>query len=155
MVGVHQCVVNQQPGQLWDKWQSDWMIGKCAFDAGMPATRMTKGLFNQFVCSDEDNHVHFCIYGKDVDAELTEPATLHPIKQIETMKLLREDYPLADYMPVRDVVVQEKAHGKTRVLRRSEVAEYRARRRARLRRRARRRATRGAGATTRCRKTRP
>lgn len=43
------------------------------------------------------------------------------------MKLLREDYPLADYMPVRDVVVEERvAKGKTRVLRKSEADAYHA-----------------------------
>ena len=36
---TERCVNNTMPGQPWWRWQSDWMIGACAADAGITPLR--------------------------------------------------------------------------------------------------------------------
>ena len=82
------CVNNSFPDQLWWRWQSDWMIGACASEAGIPATRQPAERFNQFACTSE--LVQFCA---NVDvAEFDTPATLHPVRLYAQMKHLYAFY---------------------------------------------------------------
>ena len=83
------CVNKSFPGQDWWRWQSDWMIGACALDAGIAPLRQPHGRYNQFACT-ADN-VQFCD-NTDV-AEYERPATLHPVRRYAQMKHLDAFYP--------------------------------------------------------------
>ena len=73
---TERCVNNTMPGQPWWRWQSDWMIGACAADAGITPLRQPQGRFNQFACTEES--VQFC-EGVEV-AEYYWPSTMHPVR---------------------------------------------------------------------------
>jgi len=97
-----QCVNNSMPGNSWWKWQSDWMIGACAANAGMKPTYHPKGRFNQFVCADSD--VQFC---EDIHvSEYEQPCTLHPIRIPSSMYLLWNTYPNSTTEFVRNVRIR-------------------------------------------------
>jgi hypothetical protein len=97
-----QCVNNSMPGNVWWKWQSDWMIGACAANAGMKVTYHPKGRFNQFVCADSD--VQFC---EDIHvSEYEQPCTLHPIRIPSSMYLLWNTYPNSTTEFVRNVRIR-------------------------------------------------
>jgi len=74
---TERCVNNTMPGQPWWRWQSDWMIGACAADAGITPLRQPQGRFNQFACTEES--VQFC-EGVEV-AEYYWPSTMHPVRR--------------------------------------------------------------------------
>jgi len=82
------CVNRSFPGQDWWRWQSDWMIGACAFDVGIAPLQQPHGRYNQFACTDVN--VQFCD-GTEV-AEYEWPATLHPVRRYAQMKHLDAFY---------------------------------------------------------------
>ena len=98
-MNTEHCVNNSMPGQAWWRWQSDWMIGACAADAGIPPLRQNQGRFNQFVCSDEG--VQFCD-GREYDF-FEQPSTLHPIRVPSQMHYLYQYYGNSTYSPVPHV----------------------------------------------------
>jgi len=101
-MNTEQCVNNSMPGNSWWKWQSDWMIGACASNAGMKPTYHPKGRFNQFVCADSD--VQFC---EDIhETEYEQPCTLHPIRIPSSMNLLWNTYPNSTYEFVHNVRIR-------------------------------------------------
>merc|ERR1711935_906632 len=82
------CVNRSFPGQDWWRWQSDWMIGACAFDVGIAPLQQPHGRFNQFACTDVN--VQFC--DSTEVAEYEWPATLHPVRRYAQMKHLDAFY---------------------------------------------------------------
>jgi len=87
-MNTERCVNNSMPGQLWWRWQSDWMIGACAADSGISPMRQPQGRFNQFACTEDD--VQFC-QGVEL-AEYYWPSTLHPIRLDAQMRHLYAYY---------------------------------------------------------------
>ena len=82
------CVNRSFPGQDWWRWQSDWMIGACAFDVGITPLQQPHGRYNQFACTDVN--VQFC--DNTEVAEYKWPATLHPVRRYAQMKHLDAFY---------------------------------------------------------------
>jgi len=82
------CVNRSFPGQDWWRWQSDWMIGACAFDVGIAPLQQPHGRYNQFACTDVN--VQFC--DSTEVAEYEWPATLHPVRRYAQMKHLDAFY---------------------------------------------------------------
>ena len=82
------CVNRSFPGQDWWRWQSDWMIGACAFDVGITPLQQPHGRYNQFACTDVN--VQFC--DSTEVAEYEWPATLHPVRRYAQMKHLDAFY---------------------------------------------------------------
>lgn len=82
------CVNRSFPGQDWWRWQSDWMIGACAFDVGIVPLQQPHGRYNQFACTDVN--VQFC--DNTEVAEYEWPATLHPVRRYAQMKHLDAFY---------------------------------------------------------------
>jgi hypothetical protein len=88
MMDTERCVNNSMPGQPWWRWQSDWMIGACAADAGITPLRQPQGRFNQFACTEDA--VQFC-EGVEV-AEYYWPSTMHPVRREAQMRHLYHYY---------------------------------------------------------------
>ena len=82
------CVNKSLPGQDWWRWQSDWIIGACALDAGIAPLRQLHGRYNQFACT--ANNVQFS--DNTAVAEYEWPATLHPVRRYAQMKHLDAIY---------------------------------------------------------------
>ena len=82
------CVNRSFPGNDWWRWQSDWMIGACAFDVGIVPLQQPHGRYNQFACTAEN--VQFC--DNTEVAEYEWPATLHPVRRFAQMKHLDAFY---------------------------------------------------------------
>ena len=93
---TERCVNNTMPGQPWWRWQSDWMIGACAADAGITPLRQPQGRFNQFACTEDS--VQFC-EGVEV-AEYYWPSTMHPVRLEAQMRHLYHYYENPTTRPV-------------------------------------------------------
>lgn len=98
-MNTERCVNNSMPGQVWWRWQSDWMIGACAAEAGIAPLKQERGRFNQFVCSDET--VQFCD-GREYDY-FEQPNTLHPIRVQSQMHYVNQYYANSTFSPVPHV----------------------------------------------------
>lgn len=97
-----QCVANSLPSGKWWHWQSDWMVGECAKEYGISATRQPGTRFNQFVCTDND--VQFC---EGIHySEFYQPATLHPVRVPSSMRLLWSTYPNSTWETVNNVQIR-------------------------------------------------
>ena len=90
------CVNNSFPGRPWWQWQSDWMVGACAAEAGIAPLRQPRGRYNQFACTADS--VQFC---EDVDvAEYEWPATLHPVRLYSQMRHIHAFYENSTYRDI-------------------------------------------------------
>merc|ERR1719263_723585 len=92
--------------------QSDWMIGLCTARAGFGPTEFDKGVFNSFACTDHKSHVFACKdrYGDWKDGRfLTEPATIHPLKDPKVMEALWKKYPHSRTEPAYNITMRANA----------------------------------------------
>ena len=104
---TERCVNNSMPGQAWWRWQSDWMIGACAADAGITPLRQPQGRFNQFACTEDS--VQFC-EGVEV-AEYYWPSTMHPVRLEAQMRHLYHYYENPTTRPVPRVRIRRVNNG--------------------------------------------
>ena len=117
-MNTEKCLNFSMPGQRWWRWQSDWMIGACANDAGiaptpglLPGRKGYRGhgeaagiftgrsetRFNQFACTEEG--IQLGCDGVQV-AEYPWPATLHPVRRGAAMQNLYQYFANATWKGV-------------------------------------------------------
>lgn len=91
---IHTCIENSLPGGSMWEWQSDWMMGECANNAGIkllnqPADRFGQFLYRQskpgevpehLLVDDPEKIKHFC----ELDhGRCEKPVSIHPVKERE------------------------------------------------------------------------
>jgi hypothetical protein len=108
----------------WWKMQSDWMIGLCTARAGFGPTELDAGIFNSFACTDNASHVYVCKdkYGDYKDGRyLTQPATIHPVKDPKVLELLWKQYPRSRTKPAYNITTKADARTGLRVMTQGEL----------------------------------
>jgi len=103
---IDYCINASLPGELWERWQSDWMLGACAKRQGWDPVPGTPGKFVQFACTSDEFHIQPCkddpapldlaIYNSTFD----DPAVVHPVSTHGAVLYLREMYPDSATKPV-------------------------------------------------------
>lgn len=100
------CINASMPGGLWERWQSDWMLGACAKRQGWDPVPGSPGKYVQFACTSDEYHIQPC---KDDPAPLdlaiynstfNDPAVVHPVSTHGAVLYLRETYPNSATQPV-------------------------------------------------------
>jgi hypothetical protein len=109
------CIHEMRPDGSWWQYQSDWAIAACSLQARLRPQGAVKGAFSQHVCLEGGIRPFYCrtlgtrqdrnatgglkawdgkgIYVRNVaETYLTQPATIHPVKNLEAFQYLYRRY---------------------------------------------------------------